>query len=379
MGLYENKNNSLSLLAGGTCYADSPVGAILPFGGSNPPSGYLLCDGQAVSRSYYAELFTIIGTSFGTGDGSTTFNVPDLKGKTTVGLNSSDTDFNAIGKSGGEKTHKLTVSEMPKHNHVSNSLPYASADVNGVNRLAASSGGGTNFTVKTQIVDAGGDGSHNNLQPYVTTNYIIKAKQSAIPLPFEDAIDDKIAALDVASVGGSGKYISAISETDGKISATATNLSTSPTSGSAVPITSGGVYSELHNFTHQRFTDATQKAVTGSGASGRTPVLVWTISNVTVPGPGAYLLSVYVQSLQRMNGPANLYAGIINPTTGSNNGNADLYNTVYAGADYSVMRTQRVIIFNAATTTTLYIGLDIMNNSGVTIQNKALDFVRLSY
>ncbi len=376
MGLYENKNNSLSLLAGGTCYADSPVGAILPFGGSNPPSGYLLCDGQAVSRSYYAELFAIIGTSFGSGDGSTTFNVPNLKGKTIVGLDSSDTDFNAIGKSGGEKTHTLTTSEMPSHSHMTkyNNGTTAGWPINftGITQNTCSTWGPATTSV-------GGNGAHNNLQPYVTTNYIIKAKQSAFPLPFEDAIDDKIATLDVASVGGSGKYISAISETDGKISATETALSTTPTSGSTIPVTSGGVYTELHNFSHQHFYDSTQKAVTGSGAGGRTPVLVWTISNVTVPGPGAYLLSVYVQSLQRMNGPVNLYAGIHNPTTGSNNGNADLYNTVYAGADYSVMRTQRVIIFNAATTTTLYIGLDIMNNSGVTLQTKVLDFVRLSY
>ena len=189
MGLYENKNNSLSLLAGGTCYADSPVGAILPFGGSNPPSGYLLCDGQAVSRSYYAELFAIIGTSFGAGDGSTTFNVPNLKGKTTVGLDSSATEFNALGKTGGEKTHKLTVTELPSHAHKT-----------GI-RTDAAYGAGPAGSTTAQVLFSqtvsdtsyiGGNGAHNNLQPYVTTNYIIKAKQSALPLPFEDAVDEKI-------------------------------------------------------------------------------------------------------------------------------------------------------------------------------------------
>ena len=211
MGLYENKNNSLSLLAGGTCYADSPVGAILPFGGSNPPSGYLLCDGQAVSRSYYAELFAIIGTSFGAGDGSTTFNVPNLKGKTPVGLDSSDTDFNAIGKSGGEKTHKLTIAEMPTHTHTQNAHThdYNKITSNGDSFGVYGGGGyggwgigiaGTNNNYgRFGIVAAtatnqntGGGGAHNNLQPYVTTNYIIKAKQSALPLPFEDAVDEKI-------------------------------------------------------------------------------------------------------------------------------------------------------------------------------------------
>ena len=260
MGLYENKNNSLSLLAGGTCYADSPVGAILPFGGSNPPSGYLLCDGQAVSRSYYAELFAIIGTSFGSGDGSTTFNIPNLKGKTTVGLNSSDTDFNAIGKSGGEKTHKLTVTELPSHAHktgISTTSAYG----------AGPAGSATAQVFFAQAISdtsyIGGNGAHNNLQPYVTTNYIIKAKQSALPLPFEDAIDDKIATLDVASVGGSGKYISAISETDGKISATETALSTTPTSGSAIPITSGGVYTATQrSYVHRPFSTSLNVTLT---------------------------------------------------------------------------------------------------------------------
>lgn len=62
-------------------YADSPIGSIIPFGGTTAPSGFLLCQGQAVSRTTYAELFAVIGTSFGSGDGSTTFNVPDLRGE----------------------------------------------------------------------------------------------------------------------------------------------------------------------------------------------------------------------------------------------------------------------------------------------------------
>lgn len=57
-------------------YADAPIGAIIPFGGDTAPTGYLLCDGSAVSRTTYADLFAVIGTKFGPGDGSTTFNLP---------------------------------------------------------------------------------------------------------------------------------------------------------------------------------------------------------------------------------------------------------------------------------------------------------------
>ena len=233
MGLYENKNNSLSLLAGGTCYADSPVGAILPFGGSNPPSGYLICNGQAVSRIDYAELFAIIGTSFGAGDGSVTFNIPNLKGKTVVGYDANDTDFNAMGKSGGEKAHTLSVSEMPSHNHggatgtmsanASHNHSIGGANIyftaGGSQMCPAQQGGGStieyvndkNIDHTHQISPQGSDVAHNNMQPYVATNYIIKAKQSALPLPFEDAVDEKI----------SGNMIDSI--TDGSMKAATSN------------------------------------------------------------------------------------------------------------------------------------------------------------
>lgn len=74
-----NSDGSLLRVAGGTLYADSPIGTISPFGGSAIPSGYLLCNGQEVSRTTYAALFAVIGVAFGSGDGSTTFNLPDLR------------------------------------------------------------------------------------------------------------------------------------------------------------------------------------------------------------------------------------------------------------------------------------------------------------
>jgi microcystin-dependent protein len=78
-------NITLAKLAAAVQAALVPAGTVLEYGGSAAPTGYLLCYGQAVSRTTYAELFTAISTTFGTGDGSTTFNVPDLRGRSTVG------------------------------------------------------------------------------------------------------------------------------------------------------------------------------------------------------------------------------------------------------------------------------------------------------
>ena len=83
--------------------SDTPIGTIVEYGSYAAPEGWLLCNGQAVSRTNYSELFDVIGTFFGSGDGSTTFNLPNIKGKTLVGLDSDDSDFNAIGKTGRRK------------------------------------------------------------------------------------------------------------------------------------------------------------------------------------------------------------------------------------------------------------------------------------
>lgn len=92
-----------------------PVGAVLPFYGSRPPKNWLLCYGQEVSRTEYKALFDVIGTAAGSGNGSTTFNVPDLKGKVIYGQGS--TDALVTGSTVGETHHTLTVNEMPSHGH----------------------------------------------------------------------------------------------------------------------------------------------------------------------------------------------------------------------------------------------------------------------
>ncbi len=93
-----------------------PAGVINIFAGSIAPDGYLICDGREVSRTEYADLFAVIGTAYGEGDGSTTFNLPDLQSRIPVGI-STEPEFDELGKTGGAKDHALTVDEMPVHSH----------------------------------------------------------------------------------------------------------------------------------------------------------------------------------------------------------------------------------------------------------------------
>ena len=95
--------------------ATSITGVVQLFAGSSAPSGWLICNGQAVSRTTYAALFAVIGTTYGAGDGSTTFNVPNLVNKTVRGSNS-------LGKTGGADTVTLTTANMPAHSHDGGSL-----------------------------------------------------------------------------------------------------------------------------------------------------------------------------------------------------------------------------------------------------------------
>ena len=167
-------------------FADPP-GSIQMYAGSSAPQGWLFCDGSAVSRSTYAVLFAAIGTTFGTGDGSTTFNLPNLKGRAVVGRDPSDTDFNSIGKTGGEKEHILTINEMPSHGHdlYGEDREDVDSNLNGIYDSAASGWkgivgygngiwGSADYAGREYIANTGGDQPHNNLQPYIVMNYIIK-------------------------------------------------------------------------------------------------------------------------------------------------------------------------------------------------------------
>jgi len=95
-----------------------PTGAILPYGGSTAPTNYLLCDGSAVSRSTYAALFAILSTSYGVGDGSTTFNLPNLKGRFPLGYSASAPTKTFTFSSRSSNTITVTGADSHAHNEI---------------------------------------------------------------------------------------------------------------------------------------------------------------------------------------------------------------------------------------------------------------------
>jgi microcystin-dependent protein len=172
-------------------------GIIQMYGGDVAPTGWLLCDGASYLRTTYADLFTAIASKFGSVDG-THFNVPDFRGKVAVGKDGT-TEFLVVGTAGGEKTHILTTGELPAHNHGSAGgsgaisfhgggtatvLQSASGicSVSGTRtsyhsnstQSGANSYDAVNIATAHTHTTVGSDAGHNNLQPYLTINYIIK-------------------------------------------------------------------------------------------------------------------------------------------------------------------------------------------------------------
>ena len=172
---------SLDYLVRSAC----PVGSVMPFAGSSSPDAtWLVCDGSAISRTTYATLFAVLGTTSGSGDGSTTFNIPNMKGRVPVGFDSGQTEFDALGETGGAKTHTLSESEMPSHTHIQNEhfhrahggtfgAGVATQYVNVWSTLNGYLRDTTGTTATNQ--NTGGGQAHNNLQPYIALNYIMKA------------------------------------------------------------------------------------------------------------------------------------------------------------------------------------------------------------
>ena len=214
-------------------YVDAvlPVGIIQAYAGSTAPSAnWLFCQGQAVSRSTYAGLFGVVGTTYGVGDGSTTFNLPNLQGRIPVGRDTGQVEFDTLGEVGGAKTHTLVTGEIPAHVHdiqhghtgtIAVTVNDNTTDL--VTRVSAFTDGGFSTGINTTPWNAasppilamnsglvaplagmaqsyitehghtasgtvtinnlaagnnsqptGGGGAHNNLQPYIVLNYLIK-------------------------------------------------------------------------------------------------------------------------------------------------------------------------------------------------------------
>lgn len=201
----------------------TPTGTVSDFAGLNAPSGWLMCYGQAISRTTYANLFSIIGTTFGVGNGSTTFNVPDLRGRVVAGQDdmggssanrltgsfTGSVDGDVFGSTGGQEAHTLLITEIPSHNHNFNdpghnhgvydpghshtsnkrflqdvgsggniANPGGGSVFRGLSDLAIN-GSGTGIgiygnTTGITIQPSGGDQAHNVVQPTIILNKIIK-------------------------------------------------------------------------------------------------------------------------------------------------------------------------------------------------------------
>lgn len=215
----------LSLWAGMT-------GVILPFAGNTPPGHALMCYGQAVSRVTFSELFNVIGITYGPGDGLTTFNLPDLRGRGLAGRDNmggtaanrltaagSGVNGSTLGAAGGAETHTLTNAQIPVHSHGVNDPTHAhtvydpththgvydpghahaydrvsvangqgsqvgtannhtsgttSASGTGISLYAAGTGIGIyGAATGISIQNQGGGTAHNNTQPTIVVNYII--------------------------------------------------------------------------------------------------------------------------------------------------------------------------------------------------------------
>ena len=144
----------------GVTESSIPAGTMVQWGGSTAPTNWLLCDGTAVSRTTYATLFAAIGTSYGVGDGSTTFNLPDLRGRVPVGKNAGT--FATLGATGGTETVTLAVTNLPSHTHTGTTATSG-------NHTHTYSGS-TNTTGAHTHTLSGSNGGAVNLGPSVTSN-----------------------------------------------------------------------------------------------------------------------------------------------------------------------------------------------------------------
>lgn len=154
-----------------------PSGTVAAFGGATPPGGWLTCDGSAVSRATYSDLFNAIGTIWGSGDGGSTFNLPDLQGKMVLGVDGT----HALASTGGAENVTISVLQMPPHQHVLDDPGHVHAalvasSTNTAGAAAGTSVAGDTASATTGITmeDTGGGQPITTISPYAGLIYIIK-------------------------------------------------------------------------------------------------------------------------------------------------------------------------------------------------------------
>lgn len=159
----------------------TPIGAIMEFSGTAglDPDMWKECNGAAVSRATYVTLFANIGITYGPGDGGTTFNLPDRRGRVAVGIGSDNNtggritvataDNIGLGGVFGSETHTLTTPEIPSHTHLTSNANGAFEAGGTVSPVPTAGGGSQVVTLPT-----GGGGAHNNVQPSIFMRYYIR-------------------------------------------------------------------------------------------------------------------------------------------------------------------------------------------------------------
>lgn len=203
VNIYDKENDKLNLVAGGTLYADNPIGSIIPYGGATAPNGWLICQGQAISRTTYTELFAIIGTTFGSGNGSTTFNIPDLRNKAAMGagttgslgasqlaqlpnitgqINNKSGTFGVMGFSSGTGSFTGALKGSEAKGAVYTGQQNTSA-CKVVSLDASNSGASTDINGNNVYVNNGETRPAN-----IRLNFIIKAKQTPVPTDFTESL-----------------------------------------------------------------------------------------------------------------------------------------------------------------------------------------------
>jgi microcystin-dependent protein len=155
-----------------------PTGAMFPYAGASAPSqtiggvaAWLLCDGTAVSRTTYADLFALIGTTYGTGNGSTTFNLPDLRGRVPIGAGNDGTAANNATRARGDKGGDT---RLQQHSH-SWGTAFVGSDQGATNNTAPHlTQHSNNAWYTTPATGNAGSGGAENMPPFIVTNYLIK-------------------------------------------------------------------------------------------------------------------------------------------------------------------------------------------------------------
>lgn len=197
---FKDSAGSVHQLTAGLGGALMPPGVTVPYAGTAAPTGWLFCFGQAVSRTTYAALFAALSTTYGVGDGSTTFNLPDLRGRVIAGKDdmggssanrlTSPINGDNLGAAGGAESHTLVSGEMPSHSHTATvtdthshniqtynspgGTPGVVGNSTGVANSVQTTTGTASGSITVANTSTGGGGAHNNMQPTIILNYIIK-------------------------------------------------------------------------------------------------------------------------------------------------------------------------------------------------------------